>query len=66
MEPIVLEQQTHTPSCLFKEPDEMEPTIQRWVCMRDPETKPMWIRADGATIRTYPFKVELLLGDDQQ
>eukprot|EP00975_Prorocentrum_lima_P054939 11520013-Prorocentrum_lima.AAC.1 len=34
--------------------------------MRDPENKPMWIRADGSTRRTSPYRVELLLGDDQQ
>eukprot|EP00975_Prorocentrum_lima_P019737 4154109-Prorocentrum_lima.AAC.1 len=40
LEPTLLEQQTHTPSCLFKEPNEMEPTIQQWICMRDPENNP--------------------------
>eukprot|EP00975_Prorocentrum_lima_P053165 11151827-Prorocentrum_lima.AAC.1 len=43
----------------------MEPATQQWLCMRDPENKPMWIRADGSMRRTYPYKVELLLGEDQ-
>eukprot|EP00975_Prorocentrum_lima_P050454 10568512-Prorocentrum_lima.AAC.1 len=34
--------------------------------MRDPENKRMWIRADGSTIRTSPYTVELLLGEDQR
>eukprot|EP00975_Prorocentrum_lima_P051422 10769623-Prorocentrum_lima.AAC.1 len=44
----------------------MEPTTQQWICMRDPENKPMCLRAEGSTRRTSPSKVELLLGDDQQ
>eukprot|EP00975_Prorocentrum_lima_P046634 9746556-Prorocentrum_lima.AAC.1 len=43
----------------------MEPRTQQWMCLRDPENKPMWIRADGSTRRTYPYKVELLLGEDK-
>eukprot|EP00975_Prorocentrum_lima_P056537 11854097-Prorocentrum_lima.AAC.1 len=42
----------------------MEPTIQQWMCMRDPEGRPMWIRANGSTRRTSPCREELLLGDD--
>eukprot|EP00975_Prorocentrum_lima_P032354 6792849-Prorocentrum_lima.AAC.1 len=44
----------------------MEPTIQQWICMSDPENKPMWIRADSTTRRTSPYEVELLVGDNQQ
>eukprot|EP00975_Prorocentrum_lima_P067534 12915439-Prorocentrum_lima.AAC.1 len=33
--------------------------------MRDPEGNPRWIGADGSTRRTSPFRVELLLEDDQ-
>eukprot|EP00975_Prorocentrum_lima_P055410 11622616-Prorocentrum_lima.AAC.1 len=44
----------------------MKPSIQQWICMREPENKPMWLRADGSTRRTSPYTVELLLGDDQQ
>eukprot|EP00975_Prorocentrum_lima_P011883 2527306-Prorocentrum_lima.AAC.1 len=35
LEPVLLGQQGCTPSCLFKEPEEMEPTIQQWMFMRD-------------------------------
>eukprot|EP00975_Prorocentrum_lima_P058100 12186263-Prorocentrum_lima.AAC.1 len=44
----------------------MESTIPQWNCMRDPENKPMWIRADGSTRRTSPSRGVLPLGDDQQ
>eukprot|EP00975_Prorocentrum_lima_P023098 4860108-Prorocentrum_lima.AAC.1 len=39
----LLDQHRHAPSCLFKEQEDMEPTIQQWMCMRDPENKPMCI-----------------------
>eukprot|EP00975_Prorocentrum_lima_P013598 2888122-Prorocentrum_lima.AAC.1 len=35
------------------------------MCMNDAENKPMWIRAAGSSRRTSPYKVELLLGEDQ-
>eukprot|EP00975_Prorocentrum_lima_P037298 7849083-Prorocentrum_lima.AAC.1 len=44
----------------------MEPTIQQWMYMKDPEDKPMWVWADGSTRRTSLYNVELLLGDDDQ
>eukprot|EP00975_Prorocentrum_lima_P005010 1090689-Prorocentrum_lima.AAC.1 len=42
----------------------MEPTLQQWMCMRDPNSNPTRIRADGSTRRTSPYRVELLPGDD--
>eukprot|EP00975_Prorocentrum_lima_P023468 4934030-Prorocentrum_lima.AAC.1 len=44
----------------------MEPTIQQCMYVRDPEHKPVRVRADGSTRRKYPCKVELLPGDDDQ
>eukprot|EP00975_Prorocentrum_lima_P047706 9973886-Prorocentrum_lima.AAC.1 len=44
----------------------MEPTLRQWMWMQDPENKPMWMRADGSTRGTAPYKVEPLLGDDDQ
>eukprot|EP00975_Prorocentrum_lima_P006153 1329504-Prorocentrum_lima.AAC.1 len=44
----------------------MEPTIRPWVFMRGPEGLPLWVRADGSTIRTSPYKVELLHAGDNQ
>eukprot|EP00975_Prorocentrum_lima_P008830 1882265-Prorocentrum_lima.AAC.1 len=43
----------------------MEPTIQQWMWMRDPAGNPRWVRADGSTRRTSPYRIEFLLGDDQ-
>eukprot|EP00975_Prorocentrum_lima_P048754 10201148-Prorocentrum_lima.AAC.1 len=57
--PTILGQHAHSPSCLFKEPDAMEPTIQQWMCMRDRKGNPMWIRADGSTRRTSPYRVRI-------
>eukprot|EP00975_Prorocentrum_lima_P057425 12044988-Prorocentrum_lima.AAC.1 len=42
----------------------MEPTTQLWMYIRGPENKPMWMRADGSTRITSPYKVELPLGED--
>eukprot|EP00975_Prorocentrum_lima_P043914 9209260-Prorocentrum_lima.AAC.1 len=42
-----------------KGPEDMGPTIQLWMSMRDPEGCPMWVRYDGSTRRTSPYKVEL-------
>eukprot|EP00975_Prorocentrum_lima_P034768 7305592-Prorocentrum_lima.AAC.1 len=44
----------------------MEPTIHQCMYMRDPEDKPMWVRANGSTRRTSPYNVDLLLGEDDQ
>eukprot|EP00975_Prorocentrum_lima_P070350 12931445-Prorocentrum_lima.AAC.1 len=44
----------------------MQPPIQQWMYMRDPVDKPLWVRADGSTRRTSPYKVETVLGDDDQ
>eukprot|EP00975_Prorocentrum_lima_P024311 5114798-Prorocentrum_lima.AAC.1 len=66
LEPVLLGQQSHTPSCLFEEPEYMEPTIQQWIFMRDHEGLPMCSRADGSTRRTSPYKVELQHRDDDQ
>eukprot|EP00975_Prorocentrum_lima_P060755 12746049-Prorocentrum_lima.AAC.1 len=54
LELILLDQQTHARSSLFKDPEDMEPANQQWMCLRDPESKPMWMRADGATRNTSP------------
>eukprot|EP00975_Prorocentrum_lima_P059198 12412621-Prorocentrum_lima.AAC.1 len=33
---------------------------------RDPEERPMWVKADGSTRSTSPYKVELVHGDEDQ